>query len=235
MKHIQKGGPPHDYAAWCSRVKGTNEEDYRRLQNPAKANLHLSLLKEQGWLCAYTMKRIDEASSHIEHIKPESLCRSDKLGSDLDYKNMTACYPRVGMSGQCRYGAQAKGQWWNQDGTMFVSPLHPNCEKRFRFYLDGRIEAVGGGQAALNTIDVLKLDHATLTDERRRVIHEFVYGPSGADPLSTAKVKLAIQNIYTPNHGKFYEFCKAIHDALAEHLKDLERIAKRRKFSRKKK
>lgn len=59
MKYIQKAGAPHAYKAWCNRVSGTWEADYRELKNPEKADLHSHLLKEQGWLCAYTMQRVD--------------------------------------------------------------------------------------------------------------------------------------------------------------------------------
>lgn len=89
MKYIRKTGAPHEYLSWRNRVRGTLDEDYRCLRNPEKAGLHCALLREQGWLCAYTMRRIDENTSHIEHIKPEGLCRSDQAGSDLDYVTVT--------------------------------------------------------------------------------------------------------------------------------------------------
>ena len=31
-----------------------------------------------------------------------------------------------------------KGNWYDPD--LFVSPLHPDCESRFRFYDDGRFK-----------------------------------------------------------------------------------------------
>src|ERR1700693_513819 len=78
MKYIRKGRPPHDYATWCRAVRGTTDEDYRNLRGPEKARLRDALLREQGWLCAYTMKRIDQSIAHIEHIKPETLCRTER-------------------------------------------------------------------------------------------------------------------------------------------------------------
>ncbi len=233
MKRIQKRGCPHEYTAWCSRVKATDKEDYREMPKDTRRALLAVLVAEQGCLCAYTMKRISVGSSHVEHIKPESLCRADEVGSDLDYGNMVACFPREGMERRYRYGAQTKDNWWEHDGADFVSPLHRNCETRFRFDLEGNVAGVG--VAASTTVRVLRLDHPSLTEERRRVIEEFVYGESGDDPLSEAKATRAIQDICElDGAGRFHEFCVAIRDALGDHVKSLKKLAQKRKFARRK-
>ena len=134
---------------------------------------------DQGGLCAYTMRRIDSNSSHVEHIKPRSRCRQDLRGSDLDYTNLVACFPRHDVKGQPRYGARLKDNWWDNDGTEFVSPLQSTCEQVFRFKLNGEIEAINKRTEAITTIDVLGLDHKSLTEDRKRVIEEFIYGPMG--------------------------------------------------------
>lgn len=236
MKHIRKAGVPHFYKEWRKTVKGTANEDYPNgLMNPTKGKLHDTLLTEQGYLCAYTMKRIGSDNSHIEHIKPESLCREDLVGSDLDYENMVACFPAYGMVRRYRYGAQERGDWWDNGGAEFVKPLDPNCEKRFRFDLNGNIEAVGGHAAAKATIKKLGLGHDTLTEDRELVIHEFIYGETRDAPLSMAKAKLSAGSICTLNNqGEFNEFCVAIRDALAEHLKNLNKLSQKKKFARKK-
>ena len=55
-----------------------------------KADIRESLLREQGFLCAYCMRRIDQEHTRIEHWKPEAeLSELEKL----DYSNMLAvCY-----------------------------------------------------------------------------------------------------------------------------------------------
>lgn len=232
MKHVRKAGAPHDYIAWRNRVRGTADEDYRHLQNPEKASLQRALVREQGSLCAYTMRRIDESSSHIEHIKPEALCRIEQAGADLDYDNIVACFPREGMAKGCRYGAQRKDDWWEDDGVEFVSPMHPACESRFHFDLAGNITPVRNHRAAVTTIQVLALDHPSLTEDRKRVIEEFIYGANGSDPLSRAAAHRATNNITERGaNGSFYEFCISVRDALQEYLKVLDRTARSRKFA----
>ena len=152
MKHIQKAGAPCGYSQWCATVTGTNKADYRELPATEKQALLAALIIEQGALCAYTMRRIEADSAHVEHIKPESRCRADQPESDLNYGNMVACFPREGMKRAYRYGAQKKDNWWENDGAEFVSPLHPACEHHFRFGLDGKIAAGRRDLAALSSL-----------------------------------------------------------------------------------
>ena len=231
MKHIKKSGSPHPYRVWCREVQGTNKEDYREMTRGVKSVLLAALVREQGEICAYTMKRIDTDSSHVEHVKPESLCRNDRRGSDLDFSNLIACFPRGGMPRLCRYGAQEKGDWW--DPTRFVSPLDHACERRFRFTRGGAIDARGADQAAQNTIRVLALDHPTLTEDRRRAIDEFIYGPDGSDPLSRAKASRLRREVCSRSSGRFIEFCVALRDALDEHVNYIEKLSRKRAFAHK--
>jgi uncharacterized protein (TIGR02646 family) len=235
MKHIAKTGAPRRYLDWCKAVKGKGNEDYRRLQNPEKEILQKALLDEQGFICAYTMRRIDFRCSHIEHIKPETLCRTeDKLkgvkGSDLEYRNLLACFPKEGMSANYRYGAQAKGHWWENNGESFISPLNIQCESLLTFNLKGEVDPAENNINAKKTIGILKLDHASLTDDRRRAIQQFIFGPSGDDPISIPKARQAINDIKTRSKsGVFVEFCIAIKYALAEHIKNVEKRSQKKK------
>ena len=232
MKRIQKGSPPGIYSQWCESVVGTSQSDYRDIPGDAKQALLVALLQEQGALCAYTMRRINQLSSHTEHIKPQARCRADQPGSDLDYANLVACFPRADMSSAYRYGAQQKADWWEDDGTHFVSPLHPSCETRFAFDLHGNIAPVNNNESAVTTISILKLDHPTLTEDRKRVIEEFIYGPNRDTPLSPSKATQAIAVVCDRNNQAcFYEFCIAIRDALQDYMNMLARRARRRKFA----
>lgn len=234
MKTVRKHGAPHAYTRWRASVRGSVDEDYRRLRNPLKAEVLESLLKDQGWLCAYTMKGIEKADSHIEHIKPETLCRAEAVGSDLDYDNYVACFPEYGMSKRYRYGAQLKDDWWENNGQMFVSPLHPACQQRFRFSLSGTVSAVRNQECAETTIKILGLDHPTLIDERKLAIDQYIFGENGDDPLTPAQAKRAKNDVIKlrPN-GRFHAFCIALMHAVEEYERSLARNTRRRKFAKK--
>ena len=181
------------------------------------------------------MRRIDAGCSHIEHIKPETLCRAEQQGSDLEYNNLVACFPRDGMSKSYRYGAQKKDDWWDDGGSSFVSPLNAVCEKRFQFNLAGEIKAVHNRKDARITIDVLGLDHPTLEEDRKLAIEQFIYGQSGSSPLSPAQTQQAKNRILLADgDDRFRGFCVAILHALQEYESALQKRAKRRKFAKKK-
>ena len=117
--------------------------------------------------------------------------------------------------------------WWDNDGAEFVSPLQPTCEQVFRFKLDGKIEAVGNRTEAITTIDVLGLNHRSLTEDRKRVIEEFIYGPTGDNPMSYDDAQRARNSICNRNGDSlFYEFCVAIRAALEEHMATLTKLRK---------
>lgn len=223
MKHIRKNSCPHNYSNWVHSVSGTGKARWDEVPTAMKRSLLGTLNSEQGWLCAYTMRRIECTTSHIEHIKPQSRCRADLPGSDLDYRNLVACFPADGMRKHFRYGAQKKGSWWERNGAAFVSPLHAHCERRFLFDIAGGVSAVNDNSAAMTTIVVLGLAHKSLAEDRKRVIAEFLYGSKGSAPLSLAKAQRAFQQICNAQKGRFYEFCVAIRDALAEYIRRLSR------------
>lgn len=232
MKYIQKGGAPPAFRAWCSRVHGTAKDDYRELPADEKTALLAGLLAEQGCLCAYTMRLVEGISAHVEHIKPETVCRAERRGSDLDYDNLVACFPRDGMKSRYRYGAQARGDWWNPG--LFVTPLQPNCEQRFRFNLCGEITASAGDAAAAETVRRLALAHASLIEDRRRVIEEFIYGEAGSRPLSEAQARQWLAEVcQRKKDGRFVEFCIAIRHALEDYLSNLQKHRSKRAFARK--
>lgn len=231
MKHIIKQGQPQDYTNWRNQMQGDVNERYP-VPDPPRQQLTNQLLFEQGFLCGYTMRRINDTNCHIEHIKPESVCRAELKGTDLDYGNMIACFPKKMAKKQTDYcyGAIYKEDWWENNGIQFVSPLDNVCENTFNFNLKGEIIPLH--EDASITIRVLYLDHKSLTEDRKRVIEEFIYGPTKNNPLSPSQATRAIQQILERKaDGTFYEFCIAIQKALEEYTANLAKAAARKKFA----
>ncbi len=220
MKHIQKTIAPFTYLKWCctQRNLGVNY-NFKSLPTNIKQILHKKLGEEQGFICGYSMKRIYISNSHLEHLYPQTLCA---LGQDLRYHNLIACFPKpVSGGSKCPFGAEQKGPWW--DALLFISPLNDSCELKFVFNLKGEISASGNNITASNkTIEKLKLDDPSLTNDRKLAIDDFIFGSGG---LSVSDVKTAIDSIYQVDaSGEFYEYCIAIHDALFEYWDLLKKI-----------
>ena len=110
MKHIRKNSCPHIYSNWVHSVAGTDKARWDEVPIAMKRPLLDALISEQGWLCAYTMRRIESTSSHVEHIKPQSRCRADLPGSDLEYGNLVACFPADGMREALSLWCSEKGE-----------------------------------------------------------------------------------------------------------------------------
>lgn len=232
MKQIKKNGCPPIYKYWCKNVIGTYEEDYNEIPPDYKSNLKAALIEEQGFICGYTMTRINQDVAHIEHIKPQHICKAEQQGLDLDYNNMIACYPK-NKNGKPLYGAHKKDGWWKDGGVDFISPLNHACENYFKFDLDGNI--IPSNSAASNTIKVLALDNQSLTQNRKRVITEYIYGSGGTNPISpNAATRLMKKVLDRDGRGRFHEFCIAIQNALLEYLKIREKYARNKKYVRRK-
>ncbi len=81
MIYIEKGKEPESLTAYKKKkhayFDGCNKEDIRN-----------SLLREQGYLCAYCMRRIEKMHMKIEHWYPECDLSATET---LDYGNMLGC------------------------------------------------------------------------------------------------------------------------------------------------
>jgi uncharacterized protein (TIGR02646 family) len=83
VRRIRKGKEPQSWAEYHLSTPGARYED------APKDELRRSLLSEQGHLCCYCMRRIDEATMRIEHRLP----RDEHPGEQFAYRNLHAACP----------------------------------------------------------------------------------------------------------------------------------------------
>lgn len=211
MRRIIKGQEPDELRLW----KEENAASPQNLTygNMPKAGVKPQMLVEQGYLCAYTMQRIQTVHDcHIEHIVPRSQ-RDQRPHLDLDYNNLLACIPSdtPGYRPQLTnfpYGARKKAAA-HVDEQTFVSPLQANVESRFHYRADGAVEAVAEDDAAESTIAILALNHGQLIDLRKAAIDARVLDVEV--PLSADEAEALAQAIMTADSvGRIPEFCSAI-------------------------
>jgi len=226
MKYITQGHTPQELRRW---FEGQPIADGRRLNcsyddipGNVKQAVKQRLLDEQGGLCCYTGQRVSEDSSHIEHLKPQTLCENHE---DVDYANLLAAYPGVNSQG-CPYGAYAKADWY--DAELLISPLSRHSENRFRFDLRGRIRpASNGDPAALETITRLCLDHDSLTELRKQAIDAALFPQNR--PRRRAQLRQITQSYCDRDtQNRFPHFCFVIMQAAQMLLERAERRRKRK-------
>jgi uncharacterized protein (TIGR02646 family) len=214
MKLINKKKPPQSLIAWIHGKKGeiNTHWDYDDMRPEVKQEVKLNLIQEQGYLCCYTGRRIGLANSHIEHLKPQDLCKNHE---DTEYNNLLAAYPSDRVDHECPYGAHHKKNWFNP--YLFIHPLRPDCEKRFRFRDNGTMGPINpDDEGAKETIFHLNLNDHELQNLRRTVIHAALY----EDNLSKGQVsRLMAAMDQQDNNGQYREFCFVIKQACERYLK----------------
>jgi uncharacterized protein (TIGR02646 family) len=237
VKYIRKGSRPLALRKWEHSNAGLPGLQYGSHGFP-RADVQRALVKEQGSICAYTMIRIGIDSSHVEHLKPQTVSRSEgRLEETFDYQNLVACYPTSPKPGDARvtFGAIQRGSTW--DAENFIAPLNASCERRMRYHTDGHVRPRRSNDMAAGwTIGTLNLDDELLVEIRRAAIEGWGLSLTAAHPLSRAAAARVINSADRRTHeGALEPFCVAIRDAASDYIGLLEKTAARAKYSRKRK
>lgn len=212
MRYIVKQTEHQDFQYWKAQQKANAPQNFNfgALTTEVKVKIVKQMLGEQGYLCAYTLLRIqDEYGCHIEHIQAQST--HPQL--DLDSSNMLACVPS-GKSGTpaLGYGATYRG---NQP---VESPTIQNIESRLSYDTLGKIAAKNSSDASIKTtIDALNLNQDALVRLRQRAIETQGLGTqSSRTRLSRPRLnhlearRLADSILQPDKQGKLTPFCIAI-------------------------
>lgn len=167
MKHVIKQAEPESFIAWKNSGNEDWQPNYGNLQSPEKEIVFDSLLLEQGYICCYCERDLNEGDYHIEHFRPKDATKFPEL--QLEYNNLLcSCQVNV-KKGNPLHCGNSKGNWF--DERLLISPLNPNCEGRFRYTFDGQILPFDEkDEAAITTIDKLQLNIDKLKDLRKNVI-----------------------------------------------------------------
>jgi len=208
VRFIEKGPEPPLLRKWRWDNTGLPQNlSYSNIPPQALAELRETLLREQGYVCAYTMMRIASSDKgHIEHVQP----RSRYPERDLEYGNMVYCAP--GSDGASHeFGAKLKDAF-DATNRNFVSPLRQTCETRLAYDSNGKVNAKSpNDSASWKTIDVLNLNHAELVALRRAAIRGLRIFRRAAKPLSAAEARtLAVHVMQRDGAAKIAPFCIAI-------------------------
>ncbi len=153
------------------------------------------MLYEQGYICCYCERRIEQENSHIEHFKPRSRFPEE----ELVYKNMLVSCQLALKPKEPRHCGMLKGEWY--DEQWLVSPLTAACETRFRYTADGRVyPSLDSDEAASVTIEKLGLDIDKLRAFRRGVIAALL---ENSDDLEQEDYQKMYVNFQRKTNGRF--------------------------------
>ncbi len=231
MRYIEKNDPPEALLYWkAQRNAAAQSLDFAELgrvemngdEVDVKQAIKFQRMKDQGFLCAYTMLRITVEDSHIEHLIPQSRSRKDmNINETVEYGNMVACYPREESKGGVGYGAAYRGK-----KLLIVTPRDSKCERVIKYHQNGTITSEDGEvEKMLN--NVLNLNAQTLKDRRQDIFNRHGVGLRSDNPLKIREAERFAQSVMkADSNGKLSPFCVALNHAAQAHI---ELIRKRRK------
>lgn len=130
MRYIKKGEEPKTLTEY-KKFENAYYDGYKD-----KDEIKEYLLKEQGYLCGYCMRRLSSVKeTKIEHLVPQS-----KLGDErqaLNYKIMVGvCYGNIGGD---RKKEQLTCDAHRGNEPMVISPFDKNCIDKIKYDTTGRI------------------------------------------------------------------------------------------------
>jgi len=197
MKHIIKETEPQELIDFKAAA---NPPDwipaYNNLTKLAKDATKQALMKEQGYICCYCERRLEENDSHIEHFQPQS----DPAVDDIDFENMLCSCQNKLKKGDPRHCGNLKGDWF--DVTLLVSPFDSACGSKFGFKGDGTIYPIEDAFDAKTTIENLGLNIGKLNALRESTIEPFL-----DNALNEQEFKLFIEGyLQLDSEGKYNPF-----------------------------
>jgi len=201
MKHIVKGNEPLEYTEWKNKANDDWRPTYSALSGDEKKAVLDSLKSEQGYICCYCEGSLVDKYCHIEHLKPQHLDEVDPL----DFSNMLcSCQVNIKKGEPINCG-NSKNGWY--DEALFVSPLDPACETKFKYTFDGRImPMLDTDLSAITTIDKLQLQIDKLNALRSKAIEPFLDQELSEEDVTNFANGYLEQN----NQGRFNQFYTTI-------------------------
>lgn len=185
---IKKGTEPRELLEFRSKP-GATFDDFK---NPGKEKLRISLLEEQGYICAYCMKKIhNDTFTKIEHYQKRNST------NQLLYTNLLAV---------CDGNEHHKGKYrkcdltcdsFKGDAILTIDPckiLHINSI-RYDF-VSGKISSIVP-QYDNDLIHVLNLNNPRLLDNRKAVLNQIRYQLKKISNQEQAKFKTYVEKMYT--------------------------------------
>lgn len=221
MKLIQKSKEPNDLQVHRGQ-NGTDYESFKRdvgLGDISPATgLRKSLLDEQGYICAYCMKRIPHSHTEngatsdkmkVEHFVPQTNATSIAQKLDITYTNMFACC--MGNHGQREAFETCDTR--KGESSLTITPLREADIRTLIYGADGSIFSTNATfETEINQI--LNLNEDNLKRQREE-IYKLIVGrvkkefskPNLTRQQKNAYLDTQINWWNSKQDGKFQPFC----------------------------
>ena len=217
MKYIHKSSEPKSLFTLRNLRSEKFNPSFDKLPPNVYYDIIASLLRDQGFLCCYTMNEISPETAELVHFHPRTYFKEE----ELDFRNMFLAYKYPDMvTGEQRIGQASKG-----DALIPNYISDKRCASYFRYNTLGEILPAGTfrtlkkcrdnfrkmtpeQQTVLSTIEVLNLNADRLKEQRKAILTQIAalarkYGKSQIQEIAH-KLKKRDAN------GKFKRFCEVM-------------------------
>jgi len=188
----------------------------------AKPTVLNDLLEEQGYICAYCMRKIDENSATLEHIIGQNYRdeKGNEIGKeeDTNYLNMLA----VCKGNSCinsLHCDKSRAKFQDKRALLFISPLNESQMKNIKFSQSGVIyykepdnlidiqkESLKDKEIRYDINSVLNLNCDNLVEQRGR-LSKTIRSILIRCKFNKKIIKQKLDNLMNIN-GKNEEFCQ---------------------------
>lgn len=212
MRTIVKGKEPRELAEYrCASDAVYDGPLFTAVKNVIRERL----LQEQGYLCAYCMKRIDAKQMKLEHWHcqhppknqpDDSEEQPDYSAEQLDYQNILGvCEGNQGQRWENQTCDTRKG-----NADLKYNPANPShrIESQIRFLGNGKIQS-DDTEFDRQLNDVLNLNYTRL-EENRKAVWDAVHGTLSTKPgtRTITEIERCLGKWNTPDkEGRLQEYC----------------------------
>ena len=177
------------------------------------------LLQEQGYICAYCMRRISLENATIEHIIGQSYKDEDGKEKDTDYDNMLAVCngnycEKENHCDKSRSESQSKGRV-----KLFITPLSKLQMENIKFTHSGKIYYNNLDEESEENFDlnkVLNLNCENIKEKRKRIIN-MVKSLLGKYKFDKKFAKKQLE-YWESRNGSYKEYCQVAIFELRKHI-----------------
>lgn len=175
----------------------------------ANDDLRNTLLKDQGYICAYCMRRIPakdnntSETSHIEHLKPQTaLSREGKM----DFRNMVICCPGAMASTEPQMTHCDRHK---AETSISFSPLDQNFINTLSYKTDGSI--VSSNEVFENEINSILNLNIPMLKQNRKEARNTAIKMLGKNNWGKAELEKILQRYSSKDaDGKLTEYCGVV-------------------------
>jgi uncharacterized protein (TIGR02646 family) len=225
LKYIRKGFAPSSLIAFqrSNPNPATCYEDYKDKDDHwDKEKWSKVLLQEQGYICAYTMKRISLGSGNMkrEHI----IEQNGTIANDINHGNVVAvCMGNEGYPPEEQYADTRKGYIYNKYGRVLqnINPCDPQCETKIKYRDTGEIYSENilvqeeiVDDKSRSHLSILNLNFQTLVDGRKgsyEAVKRILTNSAKGRNWKIHEIESMLEKFKNKDaDGKFKEYCNFV-------------------------